>query len=667
MVLASLALLLLAYVPGAALAWAATAPGSRARYALLGVSPALTLGVVGAAFGWSGALGLGWSALTILLIEVVVAVAAMAARVLRLRTVARLDPVRLVATHWARRRPDLLALAGAEGIVLGIGTWLLGRLAVPPGWDAMNHGFLARMVMDRGAVESQALCVTGSTQSAPACDFYPLSPHVLWVQTAELTGQPLSHGMLATVMLLGPSLAVVSIFVIARYLGAATSMAFAAAAACGLVGPLWQILNSGRLTVQLGAAMSPGVALIVFMALRHRKARAMTVLTGVALGGLMLTHTYDVVFAVVFGLGLLLTLPIRWRSLGRLAAVMGGLLLGTVLVVGPQWRGLFGAQGERGVLPARFPGELGRALGIWLAPERYVGLFVPRPAATEALWSGSTSARLACAFVLVGWLMGLAISVRSRWRWVRPFAVIHVFTIVLSVYLATSNSAFRDAVGGLFYGSPERVIWSSALAPAVLSVAGWTALLTMGVHAARRWRPNRPPSPRAERQHVIRGAPVVAFAVLSMVIAFQPVVRDSPAVFAWRTPISPAYQRVGLWLTEHLRPGAVVADDLHRDFVTWMAVDQDVPVLKGMVPITKSGQRDWERREKVWRVLTGSVTPSVRCLEDRYHVQFVVVSSEHMPSGRRTYEPSALAHSQYLRLVHGDGPLRVYQVNDLCS
>jgi len=149
-VLASLALLLLAYVPGAALAWAATAPGSRARYALLGVSPALTLGVVGAAFGWSGALGLDWSALTILLIEVVVAVAAMAARVLRLRTVARLDPVRLVATHWARRRPDLLALAGAEGIVLGIGTWLLGRLAVPPGWDAMNHGFLARMVMDRG-------------------------------------------------------------------------------------------------------------------------------------------------------------------------------------------------------------------------------------------------------------------------------------------------------------------------------------------------------------------------------------------------------------------------------------------------------------------------------------------------------------------------------------
>jgi len=79
-VLASLALLLLAYVPGAALAWAATAPGSRARYALLGVSPALTLGVVGAAFGWSGALGLDWSALTILLIEVVVAVAAMAAR-----------------------------------------------------------------------------------------------------------------------------------------------------------------------------------------------------------------------------------------------------------------------------------------------------------------------------------------------------------------------------------------------------------------------------------------------------------------------------------------------------------------------------------------------------------------------------------------------------------
>jgi len=44
-VLASLALLLLAYVPGAALAWAATAPGSRARYALLGVSPALTSGL----------------------------------------------------------------------------------------------------------------------------------------------------------------------------------------------------------------------------------------------------------------------------------------------------------------------------------------------------------------------------------------------------------------------------------------------------------------------------------------------------------------------------------------------------------------------------------------------------------------------------------------------
>jgi len=263
--------------------------------------------------------------------------------------------------------------------------------------------------------------------------------------------------------------------------------------------------------------------------------------------------------------------------------------------------------------------------------------------------------------------MGLAISVRPGWRWLRPFAVTHVFTIVLSVYLATSTSAFRDAVGGLFYGSPGRVMWANALAPAVLSVAGWTALLTMGVRAARRWRRNGSPSPRAEsRQHVIRGAPVVVLAVLAMLMAFQPVVRDSPAAFAQHTPISPAYQRVGLWLTEHLPPGAVVADDLHRDFVTWMAVDQGVPVLKGLVPITESGQRDWDQREKVWQVLTGFLTPSVRCLEDRYHVQFVVVSSEHMPSGLRTYKQSGLAHSPYLRLVHGDGPLRVYEVNDLC-
>lgn len=666
MVIASVALLVLAFGPGAALAWAATAPASRARYALLSASPALTLGLIASALGWSGALDLGWSALTILVLELALAALAVIARLVRHRPVTRLTWPH-VASGWARRRRDLGALAGAQAIVLGIGVWLLGRLTAAPGWDAMNHGFMARMLMDHGAVAPGELCATGSTHTAPACEFYPLAPHVLWVQTAELTGQPLSRGLLATAMVLGPSIAVLGVFVIARYLGAATSLAFAAASACGLVGPIWQMLDTGRITAQLGAALSPVVAMVVFLALRYRRARAVTVLSGVALGGLLVVHTYDVVLGAVFGIGLLLTHPVRWRPIRRTATILGSVLLGILLVVGPQWKGLLGAGGQRSVMEPSFPGDLSAGLWYWLSTPRYIGLQISHHDGVEVAWAHSPIAWIGVCVIVVGALLGVVASLHHRWRWLRPFALTYAFTLGLAVYLSSSSSALRDAVGSLFYGSGERVFWAGMLAPAVLSVAGWAAALSLLAHAVRRRLNSKAHSQDRADRVVLPLASVVALLLVALVVVVQPVVPRSPSAFAARTPTSPAYGRVAHWLTGHLRPGAVVADDLHRDFVTWMAIDQQVPVLVGMVPITEPGQRDWEQRQRVWRVITGIIKPSSACLDDPYDVQFVVTSTQHMPFGLRSYKPSELRASPYLTLVHRDGPLRVYAVRDRCG
>jgi hypothetical protein len=161
-------------------------------------------------------------------------------------------------------------------------------------------------------------------------------------------------------------------------------------------------------------------------------------------------------------------------------------------------------------------------------------------------------------------------------------------------------------------------------------------------------------------------APLVVAVGLTGAVAAVPDTWQAQHRFAERAlPADPAYLRVGHWLRTH--GGGVVADDLHREFVTWVGVDSGLPLLKGLVPLAGTTNPDWADRTRVWNALVWTKPRAGSCLPDRYDVRWVVVGREHMPGGRRTYRPDRLANSPYLHLAHVDGPLWVYSVDHLCG
>src|SRR6478672_2992158 len=134
-------LLLLTFLPGAGLVWAATSSLSRTRYVAIAASPAITLGLAGGLQGWSSMLGLRWSAWRILTFDLLIVLAGVAARLVERRRHSVPGPGLAdgVRAFWRQRGHDGAALLSGEVIEL-FGSWgMVGRLTHPPGWDAMNH------------------------------------------------------------------------------------------------------------------------------------------------------------------------------------------------------------------------------------------------------------------------------------------------------------------------------------------------------------------------------------------------------------------------------------------------------------------------------------------------------------------------------------------------
>jgi hypothetical protein len=481
--------------------------------------------------------------------------------------------------------------------------------------------------------------------------------------------------MLATEWLVAPAAAVVAAFALVRVLGGRPWAACAAASAVGVLGPLAHAVYSGLVTMLLGAAISPGVALLAYVGVHYRRSRAVTAVSGVAAGGLLLAHTYDIVFAALLGVGLLVTRPLTGQRLRRLPGLALALLAGAALVVGPRPLDLLRAGEVRGTSAPRYAGDLVGALGYWVwSPGRYVSTWiasVPDP---------SPGAGLVAAGVLIG--VGMVVAVVAAWwpryRWARPFAVLQVAVLALVLLVDAGSGPVREAVASLFYGDPRRVFDASLVAPAVLAVGGWYVLADLLTRRGRASRRPRPASrwPGGSRARSGGASPLwpaatalVAAATAVAGVTALPVTQQTRAALARRAPAdATAYERTGEWLREQLSSRDVVADDFHRDFVTWLDTDYGIGVLDGLYPLSPAGHADWDARQELWRRLTGAepVPGGTPCLSDPYGVRFVVISAEHMPGGRRTYSPQAVRRSPYLRAAFSTGPLEVLRVVDTC-
>lgn len=668
MLISVLTVLVLAFGPGAALALAATPPHTRLRRVAVAASPSVTYGLLGGAVGWSTVFGRTWPPLGILGFEAVVVAGAAVARYLAVRSgTAPGWPFRGVSVGNRLRvhRNDIAALGASVAATLTVAWLMLGRLGSPPGWDSMNHAFMAGRVLQLGSALPRDVCVTGDVEPAAACAFYPLAPHVLWAQVSQLTGASLSTVMLATTMVVMPATAAIGVFAIVRVCGGGSALSGAAAFLPAVIGPMWPSLVTGRLTILLGAALAPSAALLFWMAMRTAHAKALSVVAAVGLGGVALAHTYDVVAGALLGLGLLVARPPRqrWRTwLVRVA----GIGLGTILLVAPQAPGLLSARTERVLYPALRPGDFWGSLGHWVfAPGQYLAtLIAPAEPGAEQVLTHVTGVGVTVSWILtLGWVVGLLAALHRRLAWARPFAVAHVLTLAMVVTVDIGSGALRDAVAGLFYGDPRRPLWSSLVAPGVLCLAGWLGAIGLVREGLGRI-PRIPRIPRLSASGWL--TPLVVAAALTGAVAVVPDTWEAHERFAARAlPADPAYQRVGDWL--RAQGGGVVADDLHREFITWVGVDSDLPLLKGLVPLDGPTNPDWADRTRVWNALVWTKVGAGSCLLDRYDVRWVVVGRAHMPGGRRTYRPDRLANSPYLHLAHVDGTVWVYSVDHLCS
>lgn len=687
MFVASVIGLLVACGPGLLLGFAV--PSGRDRWLLWAGAPALTLGLVTIAMAWLPRVGLPNGVVAVLVTELVLAVLFVVAS----RLLARHDrwaprwrrdgrpeagPVVDADTHAGPTsrfgrllRPlrawDLVGLGVPAVVSVGVGWLILGRMNAAPGWDAMNHAFMTRRIVDTGSTSITDACVTGALHPQVACEIYPLAANITWAQTSVLGGARISDTMMAWVIVVAPLALVAGVYAAVRYLGASPLVAACAALAPTFIGPMWTAMLIGRPTQQYGPAVYPAIALLVASAVKGRRPVRMGALAGLAGAGLVMTHTYDALPVPFLALGILLVAGIRHLRLLDVAKAAASLAVSAALTAGVFLAQLAGTNGAVALTPPYYVGKLGEAVVFWvLDPMRYVVFGYPAPESSRNFPLEVLPTRIAVSVTIVCLLASpLCLFIRSL-RWARPWFLLWCIVTPLGIWTSTSDGATAQAVAGLWYGTRDRLRAVLIADYGILAVAGACVIGWLVAQAVRA-------VPRVDHRRVVALLPRVAVAgfILMLVVtglqktSWQPL-RDD---MVRRTPASAAYPRVFAWLATHTGAGDTVGASSNLEFFPWMYADYGVKPLFGMNPHTQPGSvPDAQARRRAWDWLVGrrGARPA-GCDVVRYGVRYVVSSATRIPGETWPvlYKKERLAASPAVRPVHRDGPITVYEVTPL--
>ena len=673
--LTTLVAIALALLPGGLLAL--VLPAGRDRWAVLAFAPILSLGLTATAMGWLGALGLPDGVGAVLVGELVIALAAVAVGLWWQRRHGPEDRSnRLTAREAAARRRsrllDLVAVGVPSLLSVGLGRVMLGGFRYPPGWDGMNHAYLTRSILDTGSTAISSVCRTGPPPNNVSCTFYPLAADVSWAQAASLSGGSISAAMSAWSIVIGPLALVASVYVAVRLLGGGRVVAAAAALAPALIGPVWYAEISGRITEGVGPGLSVSIAILAAFALRGRYPVRLGLLAGLGLTGLLLTHTYEVLFAVTLALAVLFTIRGRFRLRAAWPGAVA-IVVGTVATVVPFLGVLLGAKGERLASVAQFPGRPWDALLFWVIDlQRYVLLGYPAPGGhRDAL--GIWTVRIGLALTIPCLLASPISFLLPRLRWARPWVVCWVFWTAVGVWTSSSTSALAQGLAALWYGVAQRLQTMILPVYGVLAVAGACVIGTVVQELVDRRRGAAMTTPDGEGRTGSRiglatpvGASVAAAALVLGLFALT--VPSSTRVplrqdLARRTPTSKAYPATFSWLAAHTARNQVVAADRNVDLMTWLYADYDVKPLFGIPPLTPASKAVYDERWVVFEWLTNrSGARPAGCLVRKYQVAYLVTGPQRVPGWPRNYTKTALAASPNVSLVRDDKGVKVWSV-----
>lgn len=568
---------------------------------------------------------------------------------------------------WGNGRPkviEVIAVGVPSVLAVLFGQLILKPLDYPPGWDALNHGVLTQNIIKSGSTAISSVCTTGSSVPALSCHFYPLGIDVQWAQMSLLTGDHVSRAMLAWSESVGPLALVIAVYAAVRAFGGRPVVAGCAGLVPVLASPMFPSLLTGRPPEAFAPGLSVAVALLAALALRGTQPVRFGLLAGLGTAGLIMSHTYEVLFAATLTIAFLFVRPLSF-SLRKILAAASALVLAMLISVGPAASGLIGAGGERAASQPAFVGQFGAAWSYWVTSLKGYALWGPSPyrpgqPLTVAPIHTGLVITMVCLFASPLCL------VFKQVRWARPWLYTWVVWTAIGLWTSTSDSHASLLVSSLWYGIPARLRTMVLPLHGVLVVAGAYAI-GLAVHWLLTTLVRRG---RDVRIGAISAATVAALVVVSLSgLAATPTARASLAAdLESRSAHGRSYPQVFRWLASHTSPGKVVAYDRHVQFMTWSYADDGVPLLFGIPPLPVENKSNYDDRWLAWHWLvnTADAAPA-GCLVRKYGIEYVVVGAERMPGYKLDYSPKRLVASRNLTLIHRDDGITVYRVNDTGS
>jgi hypothetical protein len=560
------------------------------------------------------------------------------------------------------RLADLVGVGVPSVLTVWFGHRFLGEIAQPPGWDAMNHAFFTRRMLDAGTTATDAICVTGSTHIERSCSFYPLAADTLWAQTAQLVGSRVGTAMLGWAIVVGPLAMVAGVYAATRMLGGRPVVAACAAVMPTLLGPLWISLRSGRITEQAAPAMAAGVALLVALALRGRHPLRIGVLAAVSGVGIVMSHSYDVLFMGTLALAMVGLLRESF-AIGRMVLGLAAMAVTGFVGLLPYADAILGASAERTANEPVYR-RLQESYEFWVVDfDRYVLFGFPPPGTRNSVLDIPPISAALWITLVVLCASPLCFVLRPL-RWARPWIATGALWTAIGIWTSYSTSPVARALWDLWYGIRERlrnmimpVYGLTALAGAcALGIVVWwlVSRVVKGLRASRVGAP-----------HVSAVAAVLLVCVLTALAlqpsSWTPLRTDLRA----RSPIGRDYTKTFQWLKANTAPDAVVAYDRHVEFMTWSYADYGTGLLFGIPPLVKSSQLNYEQRWAAFNWLVDNENAKAAgCLVRKFNIEYLAVGPRRVPGWPASYSRERLARSDNVELVHQDGRLRVFKVTD---
>lgn len=557
--------LLVCYLPGLALM---AALGVRSGVLLMGLAPAVSVGVAVVTGVGTAILGVAFGAAPLGVVTAVMFAVAAGLEVRRRSAQGRQGPA------TGRVVQAVGAVLVAIGTAAGVGPWLRGMgplSTIPQEHDMVVHAVLAAYIQRSGHAAPWQLVPADVLTGAPVV-FYPSGLHLLAAVTGGLTDGtvPALNAVTVVMLAVGLSLSAAALTVVAaRQLRLARPTAMLAAGvaalvASGLYRPTFQLMHDGGILANGAAlALTPGVTAGVLMLPRLPQTSAVAV--GVACAGVVSMHPSAAVSVgltvIAWWAGQALTRHGRQQLRGQLVGLL--IAAGTAVVLGSgTLAGVLSSSGRTGGWPPDIsPTPFGDAVGSTLALS-YGGFLDPQRSLGQVV-----------AAVLVAF--GVIAVVAAR-RGFGPVTAWAAWSLVTIGAFLSPGSGPDSLVTGFFYNAQLRV-WShvSLLVP-VLAALG--VVLTASRCAI--WLRRHSPAPARSAAALLV---VLAWLAYLAGPAWRYAHTNVTAVATrYRTPdfvrVNADDQHAISWLAGRIRPGQRVLNS-PNDGSTYLYVERGIPVL----------------------------------------------------------------------------------------